>query len=181
MRDPRCPESCVSQPPSVPSPCSTPVIALPGGLARALGSLLVLWRGGNARMSALGKTRACKSVRCRHPGCTRRGLRRPGALPLPQPRPAASATAQKRGAPVRGGPSLALQPAALPRSAGHLSESMNRIWTDPRQVTPPPKLVPTARGTGGVLPPWVLGVQAATAHRGGANGAHQQGAFTRLS
>jgi len=101
MRDPRCPESCVSQPPSVPSPCSTPVIALPGGLARALGSLLVLWRGGNARMSALGKTRACKSVRCRHPGCTRRGLRRPGALPLPQPRPAASATAQKRGAPVR--------------------------------------------------------------------------------
>lgn len=49
-------------------------------------------------------------------------------------------------------PSLPLQPATLPGSAGHQSESMNRIWRDPHPVTPLPP-VPVASGSGSICCP----------------------------
>ena len=78
-------------------------------------------------------------------------------------------------------PILPLQPATLPGSARHQSESMNRIWRDPphRDTTPQPRA--RDQWLGGILLPWVLGGQAATAPHKGAKRAHQGGAFTRLS
>lgn len=50
-------------------------------------------------------------------------------------------------------PSLPLQPATLPGSAGHQSESMNRIWRDP----PPSDTTPQPRARG----QWLRGHPAA--------------------
>lgn len=118
----------LSQPASL-NPASTPhstVTALPDGLAGASASLLVLGSGGNARMSALRKTRTCKSVKCKHPRCMGRGLRSPRGTSLSPTRPAASNTAQKHGAPRRvyeqdleGPPSRDPTPQARAKGQGH--------------------------------------------------------------
>lgn len=116
----------LSQPASL-SPASTPhsrVTALPDGPAGVSASLLVLGSEGNARMSALRKTR--KSVKCKHPRRMEQGLRSPGGTSLSPSRPAASNTAQKHRASCRvyeqdleGPPSRDPTPQARAKGQGH--------------------------------------------------------------